>query len=176
MKRKGPSGQLLRMQSLCISLKIWFPYLQWKSWRFTHVLKTFDPRFVLWSHNGAWCLKLEAVDRLVFLAKNGLKRQLVERVGLCSGGGQFNPRPCHLVHGASCECEWLLYVCGGDRGRWRWMCSHAPISLPQGSCGYFVIYHHQYDCVWMNGTWNHVRHHTNPIHYYYVYYAMHADV
>ena len=59
MRRKKPGGQLLQMQSRCIS------YIQW-SRRFIHTLKMFDPRFVLRSHNGAWCLKPEEADMLCF--------------------------------------------------------------------------------------------------------------
>ena len=46
-------------------------YIRW-SQRFIHILKMFDPRFVLRSHNGS---SAEEVDRLVFLVKNMLKRQ-----------------------------------------------------------------------------------------------------
>ena len=48
----GPSGQLLQTQSRCVPLKIWCPYIQWRR-RFINMLKMFDPRFVLQSHNGA---------------------------------------------------------------------------------------------------------------------------
>ena len=65
---EGPSGQLLQTQSRCVPLKIWCPYIQWRR-RFINMLKMFDPRFVLQSHNGA-CFKPEEADRLVFLAKN----------------------------------------------------------------------------------------------------------
>ena len=37
-EKKGPSGQLLWMQSCCILLRIWCPYTQWKSLRFIHML------------------------------------------------------------------------------------------------------------------------------------------
>ena len=92
-------------------------------------------------------------------------RGLVGRVGQPMFGGAVVGSPSlpigswllcpwarHFTHLASCQCVWLLYVCGCGRGRWHWMCSHAPASLPQGSCGY---YHSSPPPVWLCvNEWN----------------------
>ena len=69
-----------------------------------------------------------------------------------------------------CECVWL-YVWGGEPVGAEWQ-PHFCQSAPAVAAA-VEVYHHQYDWVWMNGTWNPVRHfgwlekcHTNPIHYY----------
>ena len=64
----------------------------------------------------------------------------------------------HFTHLALCECLWLLYVWGGGRkGRRRWMAATLPSVCPRAAVATIVVYHHQYDWVWMNGTWNPVR-------------------
>ena len=45
------------------------------------------------------------------------------------------------------NCMFAAVVVGAG---WRWMCSHAPVSLPQGSCTTSMIV-----CEWMEpGTWS----------------------
>ena len=75
----------------------------------------------------------------------------------------------HFTHLALCECVWLLYVWGGWRACRRWTAATLPSVCPRAAVATLVVYH-QYDCVWMNGTWNSVRRfgwlekrHTNPI-------------
>ena len=55
----------------------------------------------------------------------------------------------HFTHLASCECVWLLYVWdGGWRGCRCWMAATLPSVCPRAAVA-IVVYHHWYDCVWM---------------------------
>ena len=81
-------------------------------------------------------------------------RKVVERVGLCSEGWQFNPRPCQMCNGRrflgqdtlprvneyDC-CMFEVVVGGAEGGEWQ------PRFRQSATV---IVYHHQYDCVGMN--------------------------
>ena len=59
----------------------------------------------------------------------------------------------HFTHFTTCKCVWLLYVWGGGRrGRRRWMAAMLPLVCPRAPVATILVDHHQYDCVWINGT------------------------
>ena len=115
--------------------------------------------------------------------------QLVERVGLCSEGRWFDTLPIgswslcpwarHLTHTFVnvYDCCMFVVVVGVAVG--AECAATLPSVRPRAAVATIVVYHHQYGCVWTNGTWKPARcfeylekRYTNPIHYYLLYYHM----
>ena len=89
--------------------------------------------------------------------------QLLERVGLCSEGQQFHPRPCESGHGCCVpgqdtsatlphvnvyECCMFKVMVGAVGTE---CAATLPSVCPRAAVATIVVHHHQYDCV---NEWN----------------------
>ena len=121
MRRKSLGGQLLQMQSLYILLKI------------------VCLSILLQSCNGAWCLKPEEVDRLVFLAKNMLYRQ------------QATPHVLYIYQHVmfTMQCMQMFYLVQISSGIQKAVCKQkAPFAKKYLMKVTFTLYQYQY------GNWS----------------------